>query len=151
MKQLITAIAFTLCLIYTGGKAQAITVLGHKVVFKGDVKEFSEPVTDTMFTEAMQKKGIPGIPVRVRVRVVRKIFRGCRYEVEVTNLDPSRRLSYEMYGIGATKLKKHKLKPGETEVYGTDTILTKNCPELEDCANGGCEYDVRFFDVSVKG
>jgi hypothetical protein len=149
MKYFFKALTLTAAIALCGAKAQAITVFGKQVVFKGDVKEWSEPIVDSMFTDEMQQEGKPGIPIKVRVRVVRKIFRGCRYEVEVTNLDASRRLSYEMYGEGV-KLKKHKLKPGETDTYGTDTFLDKNCPDVDGCANGTCEYAVRFFDVNVK-
>lgn len=130
--------------------SSAITVLGHKVLFKGEVTEWSEPVIDSMSTDYMEKKGIPAIPLQVRVRVVRKVFRGCRYEVEVTNLDPTRKLTYSMTGLDAEKYNKRKIKPGETIKYGMGSFLTKNCPDIQDCANGQCEFDIQFKDVNVK-
>lgn len=128
--------------------AQAVTVFGKTFTFKGDVKEWSEPIADSMYTDEMEKEGIAALPLTVRVRVVRKIFRGCRYEVEVTNNDPKRSLKYEANHNG--KMKKHRIKAGETEVYSIDTFLDKNCPDMDACGNGQCEFAVRFFDVDVK-
>lgn len=150
MKRLIFFVLFYVMTFAGFQKAHAIDVLGHQVVFKGAATEWSEPIVDTLTTPYMRSHGQAGILIRVRVRVTRKIVRGCRYEVEVTNLDPTRKLSFEMIGLGAEKKKKHKTKPGETTVFGTDTFLKKNCPSVEDCGNGTCEYDIAFYNVNVK-
>lgn len=149
MKQALKAFTIAAALFLCCHSAHAISVFGKQFVFKGDVHEWSEPIIDSMFTSYMESHGQAAIPLKVRVRVVRKIFRGCRYEVEVTNLDPSRRLSYKMDGLGQ-KEKKHKLSPGETDTYGTDTFLQKSCPDEDACANGQCEYNIAFHDVDVK-
>jgi len=146
---------FKVCLLAFGAmlssiSAKAISMFGHNFVFKGATTEWSEPLTDELHTDYMKKHNQAAIPISVRVRVVRKIFRGCRYEVEVTNKDASRKLTYTMEGQGQ-KLKKHKLKAGETDSYEADTLLSKNCPDVDGCGNGTCEYDLAFHDVDVDG
>jgi hypothetical protein len=149
MKHSFKALAATIVLAFVTSTASAISLFSHQFVFKGDVHEWSEPIETTLTTSKMEKNGQAPIPIKVRVRVVRKIVRGCRYEVEVTNMDKARRLSYDMPGLGQ-KDKGHKLDPGESDVYGTDTFLKKNCPDEDACANGQCEYALEFNDVKVK-
>lgn len=150
MKRKFKAVIIAAALLFCSASSQAISLFSHTFIFKGDVKEWSEPIETTLTTDKMEKKGQEPIPIRVRVRVTRKIFRGCEYEVEVTNMDKARTLYYDMDGR-QQKPKGHKLSAGETDTYKTDTFLTKNCPEEADCGNGGCPYDIRFKDVKVKG
>lgn len=149
MRPILTTLFVAIAIVLCNADARAISLFSHQFTFKGDVHEWSEPIETTLITDNMRKRGQAEIPVRVRVRVTRKIFRGCEYEVEVTNLDKTRRLSYEMDGRNQ-KPKGHKLDPGETDTYLTDTFLKKNCPEETDCGNGNCEYAIKFDEVKVK-
>ena len=150
MKQVLKIYVLAVALLFCSFTSHAIKLFNRNFVFKGSVKEWSEPIEDMMSTDKMEKKGQKPIPVRVRVRVTRKILRGCEYEVEVTNLDKSHTLYFILDGR-QQKPRNHKLNPEETDIYTTDTFLKKNCPEVEDCGNGGCEYDILFSGVKVKG
>jgi hypothetical protein len=149
MKQTIKAFLLTGALAISAITTQAISFKGSTFTFKGDVKEWSEPLEATLSAEMKKGDGKVDVPVRVRVRVVRKIFRGCRYEVEVTNLDKKYRLSYIAEGLNQ-KPKSHKLKPGETEVWGSDTFLSKNCPDVDGCGNGTCPYEIELVEAEAK-
>ncbi len=123
--------------------SKAVSLEARNFVFPKGATEWSEPLEFKIGSEKMEKKGVGFVSVTVRIRAIKKIAMGCRYEIEVTCTD-ERGVRFE---IANNDYKvKLKVKSGETE-KGTIDSFTRGCKGLESC--GDCSSPLKFYDVEV--
>lgn len=120
----------------------AVTMMGKTFEFPNGAKEWSAPVETELGSDWMTKKGQPFVKISVRVRVIRKIFKGCRYEVEIKNVDQNG-IRFEIdNGNGKAGA---KMRPGDVEVFTMDSLNYEKIEGLEGCTT--CVMDLRFHEV----
>ncbi len=120
----------------------AVSMLGKTFEFPNGSKEWSTPIETELGSDWMTKKGQPFVKISVRIRATRKIFKGCRYEVEIKNIDENG-IRFELdNGNGKASA---KLKPGAVELFTMDSFTNEKIEGVEGC--GGCSMSLRFHEV----
>ena len=125
--------------------ARAVSIDGVEVKFSNGPDEWSDPVEITLHSEWMRKRDQPAVKVQVRVKVVRKILRGCRYEIEFKNIDQNGIRFDARNGNGNNKSMSVKLKPGEVKSGEMDSFLKGQPKNNQDCAESA--MNVSFHEI----
>lgn len=139
LKQSILLLAF-ICYSIAGW---AVSWKGQSFNFPNGPKEWSDPITYEIRSEKMEKKGDAAVKVEIRVRAVKKIAMGCRYELEITNKD-TRGIRFGVHNM-SNKLS-YKLKEGASKTGVIDSF-TRGCKGIESC--GDCACDFYIDDISL--
>lgn len=128
MKKINIIIAVTLFVVALAlnqtARAQ-ISMGTEKFEFPNGAEEWSKPVILKVTSEKFEKKGLEGVPLEFKIKVVKKAsskLAPCKYEVEVKNLSDKQGVSFEArndYTDPQNKYIYHKvkLKPGQTETF----------------------------------
>jgi len=120
----------------------AVSLMGKIFEFPNGATEWSTPLETTLGSKWMEKHDQPYVKISVRVRAIRKIFKGCRYEVEIKNVDENG-IRFEIdNGNGKEKA---KLKPGDITVITMDSFTNEKREDVAACAN--CVMDLTFHEV----
>jgi hypothetical protein len=125
--------------------AHAVSINGTEVKFGNGPDEWSDPVEITLHSNWMEKKGQPAVKLQVRVKVVRKILRGCRYEIEFKNMDENGIRFDARNGNGNNKSMSVKLKPGEVKSGEMDSFVKGQPKNNQDCAESA--MNISFHEV----
>lgn len=157
MKQTLFAVTM-LCMMHFGTAQRSnISLEGASGYFQFSqgITNWSDPLDVTIITEDMEEKNEPGVPFRVRIKVVKRMVLACHYEVEITNLSDYQTADIVFYNQytsmnGNLILHKLKLKPGAT---GSDKIIFAENgfkPKTEDdCVS--CSWEMEFGKMKVSG
>ncbi len=112
--------------------------------FPDGASEWSKPLAFNMVSEKLEKKGINGVPLEFKIKVVKKAsskLAPCKYEVEVKNLSDVHGISFEArndYTDPSNNYVYHKvkLKAGETTTFdiafwrsGWDAKTKEDCTQ----------------------
>ncbi|HYD22391.1 MAG TPA: hypothetical protein VEB40_13005 [Flavipsychrobacter sp.] len=120
----------------------AVSVNGTEFKFPNGNLDWSAPVEMTLGSDWMTKKGQPHVKISVRIKAIRKILKGCRYEVEITNIDQNGiRFELDNGNVKGSM----KLKPGDKEVATMDSFSNEKRENVEACA--GCMMNIVFHEV----
>ena len=122
--------------------AYAVSMMGQLFKFPNGAKEWSTPIETTIGSDWMTKRNQPFVKISVRVRALRKIFKGCRYEVEITNIDQNGIRFQIDNGNGKENI---KLKPGAVVVITMDSFTNEKREDVEACAD--CSMALSFHEV----
>ena len=120
----------------------AVSLNGTIFQFPNDATEWSTPIETTLGSKWMDKKGQPHVKISVRIRALKKILKGCRYEVEITNIDQNGiRFEIDNWNVKGNM----KLKPGDKETAVMDSFTNEKRENVEACA--GCSMNLVFHEV----
>jgi hypothetical protein len=146
--------ALLIAVLFTGVLFAQISCGGKYFTFPNGQKEWSDTLTKTLQSEKMASQNIAPVPLKFRIRLVKKMVMACHYEVEVTNMSTTQTISFSAYN-DYTDASNHrilhhlKLKPGQTGsfkiIYSSLGCKVKS---EEDCAN--CGWTFHFQDIKVK-
>ncbi len=138
-----TLLLFVLMIAFSIQSAFAVSLKGQQFEFKNGPTEWSEPIELSIRSVKMEKNNVDPVKLKIRVRATKKILMGCRYEVEVSNVD-TKGLRFAMRNSD-NKLS-FKLKGGDAK-NGIIDSFTKGCKGIESC--GECACDFYFEDIEA--
>lgn len=123
----------------------AISWQGKQFEFPNGPTEWSNPISYSIGSVKMDKKNEKYVDVEIRVRAVKKILMGCRYEIEFVNKD-TRGIRFEVKEITSDRKASIKLKAGDTKIVSVDSF-TRGCKGIESC--GECSSDFSLDDIKL--
>ena len=136
------AIFFLVLAVIATFPSYAVSMAGQEFKFPNGAKEWSLPIETTIGSKWMEKRNQPFVKISVRVRAIRKILKGCRYEVEITNVDQNG-IRFEIdNGNGKAKV---KLKPNAVTVLTMDSFTNEKRESVEACAD--CMMNLTFHEI----